>query len=408
MTITATTATAPAQTPFADTLRFPAFDALPFHDVPDDAYHAPATALGEPSFRVVPRRHWCFVAEIAAVSFVSRPRVTVLTGLTNPDGSPHTAIVESYSRSAPTTFAWPDLKPGHTIAILYAARRILDDGSIGIRQDDLSSVYIFRSLASVLYAFSHKLCAKQRECFHPTCACKSMLIVSRDSVAAYCSANHQRESMKAGYFKLYTQAEDLMWLVEAVGTSFRSKFGSVVHVPDSARAGMAVSTANQATAAKYSPVSVLSTAYPPGSPVAPVMSLYVCAPRHLTLLSDGKKAFELSIMERHPYTTQTFIPMGLDVRDPETKYLVIVAPDVEGTEGKDAKPDMSKARAFLAHGHQGVTYGQGVWHSPMVVIGTKSIHFAVLMWVNGIARDECTEVEVVTENVLLKVNESKL
>ncbi|KAJ3206168.1 hypothetical protein HDU82_004683 [Entophlyctis luteolus] len=220
-----TTTTTPVATPLADALRFPAFNELPFHNIPDDAYQV--RSADPASSAVVPRRHWCFVAEIAAVSFVTRPRVAVLTGLTNPDGSPHTAIVESYSRTAPTTFAWPDLKPGNTIAILYAARRILDDGSIGIRQDDLSYVYIFRSRASVLHAFSQKLCAKQRECFHPACACKSMLIVARDSVAAYCSANHQRESIKAGYSKLYGQVEDLQWLLDAVGTSYHSKYAFV-------------------------------------------------------------------------------------------------------------------------------------------------------------------------------------
>ncbi|KAJ3131280.1 hypothetical protein HK100_006552 [Physocladia obscura] len=195
----------------------------------------------------------------------------------------------------------------------------------------------------------------------------------------------------------------MMELRPLTGASFAA-FGSVIQIPEPAKdaSSVAVYSANQATATKYSPISILASHYPTansGMPVMPVMSLFVCVPRKL-VRKNGKQRFELSIMERHPYTTQSFIPMGLSASNSDTAYIVIVAPSLPlNTAGEDEKPDMSRARAFLAKGNQGVTYGAGVWHSPMVVLGKVSVTFAVLMWVNGVAKDECTEVEVVTEEV---------
>ncbi|KAI5297650.1 hypothetical protein KEM55_004432, partial [Ascosphaera atra] len=71
-----------------------------------------------------------------------------------------------------------------------------------------------------------------------------------------------------------------------------------------------------------------------------------------------------------------FIPMGLSkASDAETYYLVIVAPTLHGRtasavlEGRDVSvrnpPDLSKLRAFIARGNQGVTYGAGTWHAPI-------------------------------------------
>ncbi|KAK1910057.1 hypothetical protein P3342_008231 [Pyrenophora teres f. teres] len=39
-----------------------------------------------------------------------------------------------------------------------------------------------------------------------------------------------------------------------------------------------------------------------------------------------RQLLDVSILERHPFTTQTFIPMGLSQQDKHTQYLVIVAP----------------------------------------------------------------------------------
>jgi len=53
----------------------------------------------------------------------------------------------------------------------------------------------------------------------------------------------------------------------------------------------------------------------------------------------------LRVMERHPYSSQTFIPMRVQ------RYLVIVAPDHPG-----GGPDMTGARAYIAAPDQGITF----------------------------------------------------
>lgn len=60
-------------------------------------------------------------------------------------------------------------------------------------------------------------------------------------------------------------------------------------------------------------------------------------------------------MERHPFSSQLFAPMGMSGR-----FLVVVAPD------RDGQPDPSGLRAFLCEGARGIVYGPGVWHHPLV------------------------------------------
>ncbi|TPX63575.1 ureidoglycolate lyase [Chytriomyces confervae] len=166
-------------------------------------------------------------------------------------------------------------------------------------------------------------------------------------------------------------------------------FGSVIEVPAGSDADSIRSSANQSSAAKYSPISVLGHSYAKADKVQPVMSLFHCNPRALSN-AGGQSIYTLSLLERHAHTTQTFIPMGLSPLDTQTRFLVIVAP----YQLNEDRPDWTKVRAFVARGNQGVTYGVGVWHAPMVVIGAEKVLFSVLMWNNGVPEDECTECEV--------------
>lgn len=181
--------------------------------------------------------------------------------------------------------------------------------------------------------------------------------------------------------------------------------------------------ANQGTATKYSDVSPLVNLYddaPSQRKAAPVVSLFVCTPRRLSAPATGSSGaslttdriqglFDVEILERHRYTTQTFIPMGLSGADLGTRYLVIVAPTLltqseqpsEPLQGpgvsNDAQlgiPDLSKIRAFLGHGAQALTYGPGTWHSPMVIIGDNSVAFMVIQFANGIGKEDCEEIRL--------------
>jgi ureidoglycolate lyase len=63
---------------------------------------------------------------------------------------------------------------------------------------------------------------------------------------------------------------------------------------------------------------------------------------------------EIKMMERHPLATQAFFPLsGQD-------WLVVVA----GGE----RPTVDDLRLFRARGDQGVQYGHGIWHHPLLIL----------------------------------------
>lgn len=200
------------------------------------------------------------------------------------------------------------------------------------------------------------------------------------------------------------------------------------------------------------------------------MNMFVCSPRALrhetasgksdkVLASEWnpygnanpeKDLLDVNILERHPYTPQTFIPLGFSPEDRSRGYLVIVAPTLPSlASGRDRTrasayplpetrpkrsildvltrarpspftnevcpssrpsssttsdgiqrpkgsglPDLTLIRAFLARGDQAVTYAAGTWHAPMMVLGAGSIDFVVVQYANGVGPEDCQEVEL--------------
>ena len=241
-------------------------------------------------------------------------------------------------------------------------------------------------------------------------------------------------------------------------------FGTVIQNPEHAPSAVPVHhnvvSANQGSALKYVDVSHLTDYYdlaPSKKPARSVINMFVCSPRHLeeTGTSNGSgtesgaspKVFHVQILERHPFTSQTFIPTGLSIDDTTTRYLVVVAPTLPASAGMDAgkalpyplqapkgrwsvvdlfskarssyvmnashspsssasdisdsrrpkgpgSPDLSRVKAFIANGSQSVTYGPGTWHAPMVVLGIKSIDFVVVQYSNGVALEDCQEIAI--------------
>ncbi|KAL4913826.1 ureidoglycolate hydrolase [Aspergillus aurantiobrunneus] len=173
-------------------------------------------------------------------------------------------------------------------------------------------------------------------------------------------------------------------------------------------------SANQLSALKYNPISSLLNNYPvqcpSKQPSEPRMSMFSCFPRTLRTVTTNattraeKQVFDVGILERHPFTTQTFSPLGLSKDDyDKTYYLVIVAPTLKGevataTTGSGEKvsirdpPDLNRLRAFVASGGEAVTYGAGTWHAPMVVVGERRVDFVVVQFANGVAEEDCQEV----------------
>jgi ureidoglycolate lyase len=126
-----------------------------------------------------------------------------------------------------------------------------------------------------------------------------------------------------------------------------------------------------------------------------------------TRQSASEGSFPVEILERHPFTTQTFIPLGLSPAEThEARYLVIVAPTLPSTSADEilpvpstgdlpgrGLPDLTRVKAFMAKGSQAVEYGAGTWHAPMVVVGKRAVDFVVVQFVNGVAIEDCQEVD---------------
>ncbi|KAK4229417.1 ureidoglycolate hydrolase [Podospora fimiseda] len=183
-------------------------------------------------------------------------------------------------------------------------------------------------------------------------------------------------------------------------------------------------SANQGSAIKYQHVSRQLNLYPQspsGVPANSVMNIFVCAARVSIPSPSGPSTnpttFNIRVLERHPYTTQTFIPQSNPLHPGKAKnYLVIVAPtlpplpidkkDFPVPEKLDSAeyprplpgagmPDLSKLRAFVASSpQQAVTYGAGTWHAPMVTLGEKGemLDFLVVQFANGVGIEDCQEV----------------
>lgn len=169
---------------------------------------------------------------------------------------------------------------------------------------------------------------------------------------------------------------------------------------------------NQNTAIKQIDVSLMSNYYthsPTQTQGKAIMNMFSCFPRALenSKFTDGASIFPVQILERHPFTTQTFIPIGLPATDLWTRYLVIVAPTLPSLADfpNQGPPDITNLRAFLAHGGQAVTYKEGTWHAPMVVVGKSRVDFVVVQYCNGVAAEDCQEVGLEGEDlgVLVKI-----
>ncbi|KAF2738321.1 hypothetical protein EJ04DRAFT_509728 [Polyplosphaeria fusca] len=272
--------------------------------------------------------------------------------------------------------------------------------------------------------------------------------------------------------------------VELLTQSSFSQFGTVIENPAHSLAPRSqrlplpdAVSANQGTALKFLNVTHMSNLYnlaPSKKPARGVMNMFVCAPRDLRPHepsqsmpsswgdmdfdddADGnedRQLFDVHILERHPFTTQTFVPMGLSQSDRHTQYLVIVAPTLPAAASRrhtdrpppyptpkikkqksirdifararpspftneaapppsqfsrlhpsqrpkgPGLPDLKNIRAFVANGNQAVTYGAGTWHAPMAVIGDRPIDFVVVQSANGIGIEDCQEISLVADKI---------
>ena len=120
------------------------------------------------------------------------------------------------------------------------------------------------------------------------------------------------------------------------------------HVPK----GIKVASANYGTALKCNHLSPISSSVPQAGSLkqTPNFSVYHCQPAG-AFGGSSKARFEVKVLERHEYTTQSFVPLG----GGSSRYLIVVA-----LPGADGMPDLKTLRAFEAQSSQAFTYKQNV------------------------------------------------
>lgn len=248
--------------------------------------------------------------------------------------------------------------------------------------------------------------------------------------------------------KITIRGMEIAATAEPLNGSTFAPFGEVIQNPrpdvhpsrfaDAGPLPLDAVSANQGSATKYQHVTTMVNRYdqaPSGKPGVAVMNMFVCAARRLRARpgrrpADGTSAsasasprvFDVNILERHPYTTQTFTPLSTSgPRDPGTEeaYLVVVAPRLERASapspgqtpsnvdtgassapgiyyaGPDHdQPDLAQLKAFVATADQAVTYGAGIWHAPMVALGPEgsTVDFVVTQFANTVGIEDCEEV----------------
>ena len=116
-------------------------------------------------------------------------------------------------------------------------------------------------------------------------------------------------------------------------------FGEVIETKGSRH-----DTINDGYAERYHDLAKLDVSEQGGRPL---VSIFRGKPRSFPL--------RIHMMERHPLSSQAFVPLA------PMPFLVVVAPAGESPRPEDL-------RAFVTDGSQGVNYGRGIWHYPLIAL----------------------------------------
>ena len=103
--------------------------------------------------------------------------------------------------------------------------------------------------------------------------------------------------------------------------------------------------------------------------------------------ADTQK-IQITEVERHPHSAQTFIPLS-----GSTRHLVVVALSDEA-----GKLDPATLQAFVSNGRQGVSYRTGVWHFAFTAIDSDA-EVAVILGLTG----QSTDTEYTTLSAMVDV-----
>lgn len=120
-------------------------------------------------------------------------------------------------------------------------------------------------------------------------------------------------------------------------------FGDVIQIEGAGHYAI-----NNGTTERYHDLAKVDTAGEGGHPLINIFRGQLWVP-----------PVEIAMVERHPLGSQAFMPLG------PRPYLVVVAETAgEGSPGA--------LHAFVAAAGQGVNYGRGVWHHPLLALEADS------------------------------------
>ena len=122
-----------------------------------------------------------------------------------------------------------------------------------------------------------------------------------------------------------------------------SDFGEVVSIESKES-----KTINDGFAEKFSDIATLDTLEEKGQTSV-----------HMFVAKSRRFPLHISMLEKHPYFSQTFIPRH------SSPFIVVVAPPSKS-------PVIENLRAFITNGQQGVNYFRGVWHFPLISTNDSS------------------------------------
>ncbi|KAK4960586.1 hypothetical protein LTR10_003482 [Elasticomyces elasticus] len=205
---------------------------------------------------------------------------------------------------------------------------------------------------------------------------------------------------------------------EAIDPTIFAPFGEVIHNPATHGGvpNLQRIDANQGSATKWMNVTSMRNWYGSAQsrkPAEIATNMFVCKPRQLdsrnapTMPTPSRRSSNEGLKPAYPLPEprqkRTLRERLLGSRpNPFTNdFAPSTTPNPSTLLGPKLKgaglPDLENMRAFIVRGDQGITYGAGTWHAPMVVLREKAIDFVVVQYMNGVALEDCQEVEVETE-----------
>eukprot|EP00397_Hematodinium_sp_SG-2012_P057228 GEMP01071326.1.p1 GENE.GEMP01071326.1~~GEMP01071326.1.p1 ORF type:complete len:251 (+),score=45.52 GEMP01071326.1:83-835(+) len=165
-------------------------------------------------------RHWCFLGEITHMLTLGRLRLFTRTKFGEEVGV-HFHLDSAqlpWLRCLAGLMIPPEnISVGNTLAILYAERHQFLDGSVGIRQETVNNVYVFR--ASLPTLIEESAARATNACFQ--CGkTGNLLTCAQCRISRYCTKECQRNHWKKTHKKLCKQMKALEMLRTLKDTPF--------------------------------------------------------------------------------------------------------------------------------------------------------------------------------------------